>query len=63
MCQENNRAFDRVTQATLNDMPNKAEKLVCEVGRKTYGFFLPRFSFHVLINVLLPSKSIAKGNY
>ena len=39
MCQENNRAFDRVTQATLNDMPNKAEKLVCEVGRKTYVFF------------------------
>ena len=39
MCQENNRAFDRVTQATLNDMPNKAEKLVCEVGRKTFFFF------------------------
>jgi len=62
MCQGNNQAFDRVIQTTLNDMPNKAEKLVCEVGCKTY-VFLPRFSFHVLIKVLLPSKSIAKGNY
>ena len=43
MCQENNRAFDRVIQTTLNDMPNKAEKLVCKGGRKTY-VFLPRFS-------------------
>ena len=39
MCQENNRSFDLVIQTTLNHMPNEAEKLVCEVGRKTYVFF------------------------
>ena len=63
MCQENNRGFERVIQTTLNDMLNKAEKLVCEVGRKTFVFFYLDFSFHVVIKVLLPSKSIAKGNY
>ena len=39
MCQDNNRGFERVIQTTLNDMLNKAEKLVCEVGRKTFVFF------------------------
>ena len=43
MCQENKRAFDRIIQTALNDMPNKAEKLVFEVGRKTYVFFTSIF--------------------
>ena len=66
MFQKNNQAFDRAKQTTLNDIcPTKPTKLVCEVGRKTYGshmFSYLDFRFHVVIKVLLPSRSIAKGS-
>ena len=67
MFQENNQAFDRAKQTTLNDIcPTKPAELVCEAGRKTYEshmFSFLDFRFRVVIKVILPSKSIAKGSY